>query len=485
MYKKILALSILMAFLVFPVIQDAAVYGQRSTGGSAATYSEKPSVGDDLDLGWVGNFVFGSVLIVIGFLLNLIADFMLSISIWILHFSFDLATSTELFNHISGAWAKVRDIGNLIIILFLGFSAISLIASIGDGLNRKTTVVWVLAAALLINFSGVFTKFAYQASNVVAKDFYGRALNVAGKSSEGAGSADTLAGGIAEQLGFKPSEKGKKDLKKAAEDAKNNKGTKTSIGFFIESINLVLDAVKKIVLAMGFLYASIYLIGRAVMIIVIYILSPIGLVAYMLSQSGSSIGARLGEFGTMWWKRLWQTCFFAPIFFFGLYLSLLILGAASKSVPQINDGTDVAISTILFIAFYILFIKSIETANSMSGELGAKVKGWRSAAGNRLDLGGKLSRVGQRGVAATKRGAINIASRSPIIKNTNWAHRKEGEKAQRSEDRQWFRNTGGFKDESAAGFKTYDKLQKDRANKRNAKKPGNESQDESQDGGNI
>ena len=78
-----------------------------------------------------------------------------------------------MFHTTYSIWAGIRDLGNLVIILFLGFIAISLITGF-LGQATKKSVIWVLGAALLINFSGVITLFVYNTGNALAEIFFER-----------------------------------------------------------------------------------------------------------------------------------------------------------------------------------------------------------------------------------------------------------------------------------------------------------------------
>ena len=108
-------------------------------------------------------------------LLRAISGFILSMSASILDYSINFATYFILNDILGGGpvyevWSSVRDIGNLLIILFLGIIAVSLISGIFGQVTKKS-VVWILGAALLINFSGVITTLVYTSGTVISKGF--------------------------------------------------------------------------------------------------------------------------------------------------------------------------------------------------------------------------------------------------------------------------------------------------------------------------
>ena len=128
----------------------------------------------------------------LGFFVNLlreISSFILDMSASILDYSINFAT-TFILNNILGkdgvyeVWSSVRDIGNLLIILFLGLIAVSLISGIFGQVTKKS-VVWILGAALLINFSGVITTFVYTTGSVISKGFLTKSkeLVISGKKT--------------------------------------------------------------------------------------------------------------------------------------------------------------------------------------------------------------------------------------------------------------------------------------------------------------
>ena len=108
-------------------------------------------------------------------LLRAISGFVLDMSASILDYSINFATVFILNNILGGGpvyqvWSSVRDIGNLLIILFLGIIAVSLISGIFGQVTKKS-VVWILGAALLINFSGAITTLVYTSGTVISKGF--------------------------------------------------------------------------------------------------------------------------------------------------------------------------------------------------------------------------------------------------------------------------------------------------------------------------
>ena len=314
--------------------------------------------------GFILDYTLGAVMALMAFILNYIATVVLNLSITILNFSADLEPLFKI-----GVWEIVRDIGNLAIILFLGFTAIALIVNVGDGLNKKKAIVWVLGAALLINFSGLLTKSVYQVSQVATQEFKSNALKHGGTTR------------VLTVVGIDATRLTKEQADKLREESESPGGNK--IGLLEASIYSMIEAAKKLVLAMGFLYGAAFLIGRIVGLSIIYALSPLGLVAYMLNKAGNapSIVTRLA---TQWWDKLWGLSFSACVFFFGLWLAIKLGESSLDKLPPNKDSIEnIALALIQFMIFYIVYVKSIEQANAMSGGVGdafkkgrGAVKGW-------------------------------------------------------------------------------------------------------------
>src|SRR3989344_5022547 len=72
---------------------------------------------------------------------------------------------------VNEAWGVIRDLANMLFIFVLLYVAIGTILGLSK-VNWKKTLVLIVIAALLINFSLFFTKIIVDASNIVALAFY-------------------------------------------------------------------------------------------------------------------------------------------------------------------------------------------------------------------------------------------------------------------------------------------------------------------------
>ena len=370
-------------------------------------------------------------------------------------FDFSIKFATEyvpekIFEQTYPVWSGIRDLGNLVIILFLGFIAISLITGF-LGQATKKSVVWVLAAALLINFSGVLTLFVYNTGNALAKSFLNDIKEVKFVSSEG--KKDKPCGGkvaqcIANQISITAKDESARH--KEIIDKYTKSGTAEQDNL-IEKRNAIQDACQKVVedlfknitlpattkanlnevnnarseltkdktekynqcvnqkiaelddnelrlaafndfdklgkenlnkaafassilifmlnimLIVAFAYAAAGLFVVGVGIVIIYIISPIGLAAYMISKTGIPTGI-LGNIKDEWWKNLWGFSFFTPVFFVGLWITVKLISVFKTTAENASDFS-ISSSAVGIILVYIMFMKSFEFAKATSGEI--------------------------------------------------------------------------------------------------------------------
>ena len=378
-------------------------------------------------------------------------------------FSIKFATKyvpENIFGQTYPVWSGIRDLGNLVIILFLGFIAISLITGF-LGQATKKSVVWVLAAALLINFSGVLTLFVYNTGNALAKSFLNdikKVEFVSSKDEPNKPCGENVAQCIASQISItaKDESASQKELiekytktgsteqislaekQKAIQDTCGGKADDAVIKKYgdprkltqaeineiikeqdgsvggdaqervdyreeqfnecvntevkkIDDFNLrnaahgtfdeigkqnlnktifassILIFMLNIMLIVAFAYAAAGLFVVGVGIVIIYIISPIGLAAYMISKTGIPTGI-LGNIKDEWWKNLWGFSFFTPVFFVGLWITVKLISVFKTTAENASDFS-ISSSAVGIILVYIMFMKSFEFAKATSGEI--------------------------------------------------------------------------------------------------------------------
>jgi len=223
----------------------------------------------------------------------------------VLNFSvINLAANINAITGIPIAWGFLRDLSNMVFIFVLIYIAIKTILGLGNN-KMKQTLVAVVIAALLINFSLFFTKVMVDASNLIALTFYEKAV-----PNAGAGNLLTkgLSNSFMQPLGltsfYDVSQGG--DLFRQLQSL----GKVLSISLFGSIFFVVLAAV--------FLVISVMFIIRYVNIIFLLILSPVAFLGSVLPGFGERIRG--------WWaKSLSSNLVFAPVYMILTFAVLTII----------------------------------------------------------------------------------------------------------------------------------------------------------------
>ncbi|MES2213821.1 MAG: hypothetical protein V4465_00295 [Patescibacteria group bacterium] len=205
---------------------------------------------------------------------------------------------------IDSAWTTIRDIANMGFIFVLLYTAILTI--FGQGKYRQT-IVNIIIAGILVNFSLFFTKFVIDVANLIAITFYNAIAPGAANSTIGISDAFMQAMHVT-------------SLYKAA-------GTINSVN--IISIG-VLGSIVLIIAAFIFFAISIMFVVRYVVLIFVLIFSPIYFVSMVLPG--------LGSYKKQWEQALTGQAFFAPVYFMMTWVTLKVFNGISDSLfPQIKN----------------------------------------------------------------------------------------------------------------------------------------------------
>ena len=149
-------------------------------------------------------------------------------------------------------------------------------------------------------------------------------------------------------------------------DSKNQTERKR---FVIGLISFVLN----IVLIVAFLYASLSLLYVGIGIIFLYIISPLGLVAYMITKTGIKSNI-LEVIKNAWWSNLWGYTFFTPVFLGGLWITISIYSAFRNNLSLVGGAKLIDQGAVGLILMVVMFLKSMEIANNVSGDVGGFIK---------------------------------------------------------------------------------------------------------------
>ncbi|TAL48826.1 hypothetical protein EPN83_03490 [Patescibacteria group bacterium] len=227
----------------------------------------------------------------------------------------DLAQNLSGITGINIAWGVIRDVANMAFIFILLYIAIGTILGL-EKVNWKKTLVGIIIAALLINFSLFFTKLIIDASNIVAVLFYERIAPIANPSGRidifGSGLSNSFMQPLGLTSFFDPTQGGK-----ILEQVGNDFGKLATISFGGSAFFVVL--------AFVFLAVSIMFLIRYVNFIFLLILSP---VVFLRAVLPGGWGEKVSNF---WSSKLTGEAVFAPLY---MILTWVVLTVISSSVAQ-------------------------------------------------------------------------------------------------------------------------------------------------------
>jgi len=257
---------------------------------------------------------------------------------------------------IENIWGIVRDVLNLTFIFGIIYIGFRLILNAEDS-GAKRNLAYLLAAALLINFSLFITKFIVDFSNLLAHEIFK------------AFASDTGIG-----------QKFIEVMRLSSAFNKSNLEADVSFAYIIGLMILLL-------------ITSFVLLAGAVMIFMRFI----GLVIYMMLSPIMFLGwifPGMQGVSQKWWSGFLGKAFWAPAFMFMLYLSYRVLlgygtGTALEDGNLANvfnaDGADSVGALFYFVMGCSLMIASLVVANKM-GATGASTA---------IAVGQRIRRSGQ------------------------------------------------------------------------------------------
>lgn len=313
---------------------------------------------------------------------------------------------------ISTLWSFVRDIGNIVIVFSLLYLAIRTIIE-GDGFADKKKLTGVLLAAILINFSLLFTKAAFTISNSIAVEiknqitFVGEAPlsgGVADTSGPAATNKTSLSEGIARTLGIPKTINYISD-----ESLGTNRNLNDYQGIQFQYMLMLTFSV----VGVGFilLAGALMLLYRFVMFIFLMILAPIGLACFLIPF--------LKKYGDQWVDKVKGLTLLAPVYFLSFYISMMLLSqiVALGTVPTggfvgvlVQMATQVILIVGTLLATIMLPVKVAAAGNEFISNVGkwtdGKIRSMPRFAGRqagRLAAGGaartgRLAGVGAAGL---------------------------------------------------------------------------------------
>src|SRR3989344_4888526 len=236
-----------------------------------------------------------------------------------------LDSSAYALQFLTDAWTVVRDIANMAFIFILIYIAFEIMLG-AETAGTMRRLAWVIAIALIVNFSFFITRVVIDAGNILAVQFYNSIPVPAGTPSIGPGKAKDLSAQIMSAIGVQQLY-GAQSFKQA-QDAAGGAWR----GLLLFSVVSIAFAAVTYVLFFIFIQVGIKFLLRIVALWFVIIASPLALVSKTLKQTES--------FYKTWQDYLIKFSFYPAIFLFVFILLTTFL-------TQMNAGQSGNIWSIL------------------------------------------------------------------------------------------------------------------------------------------
>lgn len=358
-------------------------------------------------LDWFGSGVFGAVgaviLSLMGMLLG-IAGFTLNgaVEITVLGMGQLLSEGGGMAG-IEAAWVVLRDLANIgfiFVLIFIGFAVILRY----DKANYKSMLIYLVIAALLVNFSLFFTRVIIDTANLMAAEAI-QQIQLEDVCSGGAGSAAPVE---CLNTGFSGALMQHMDLT-SLYDATRPDGSSlltTSDGQSSQTLNVLLvsagGSIFILISAFVFFTAAILLVIRFVVLVFLMVLSP-------LAFAGMVLPATRGR-SQAWFKALFAQAFFAPAFFILIWAAIQVLNGISGNL---SGGVGQAVEEEKFAAAILGEASASGVFISFAIATGFMVAS--------LILARKLANVGSLGlvsIASQTAGTLAFGTAGRFLRNT-------------------------------------------------------------------
>lgn len=288
---------------------DAAARAAEKAAGIGGGAKAVDSTEAGSTTSWIAGKIFLMASATISTLLGALFGVILSIEAKII----DYILSPDNFSFTNAAivqigWRITRDLANMFFILILLVIAFATVLRIQ---SYEIQSLWykVLLAALLVNFSLVIAGFIVDFSQVLTTFFIKQGIG-----SDFGSITGRLANAMRITNFYSPSDYPSRGLFDLGSDT------------FAAVAGIILTLVGLVVTVFVFGATAVFLIARIVNIWYALIFAPIMVVFAVLPATR--------EHFSKWWKNFIQWTFFAPVYTFLIYLSLLIFDASGK----ISDG---------------------------------------------------------------------------------------------------------------------------------------------------
>lgn len=216
--------------------------------------------------------------------------------------------------YLADAWTIMRDVANIAFIFVLLYVGImTIIKGFDSGTNKM--IATIITIALIINFSLFFTKIIIDASNIIAINFYEAISSQASNGGDWSG----IAGVYFEKLHISSVNDA---IPAASKDNAYLNIIKISLG----------GTVIMVILGIVLFIACVMFAARYIVLIFVLVTSAAAIGSWILPNLKKSIYDK-------WWAALIGQSFFAPIFIFFIWLSLLMTDGMTKTLLK-DKGVD-------------------------------------------------------------------------------------------------------------------------------------------------
>jgi len=260
-----------------------------------------------------------------------------------------------LGDSIQALWVVIRDMLNILFIFSLIYIGIKTILD-SQQAETQRKLGYLILAAFLINFSLFFTQIIVDFSNIAAIQIYNQIQT-------GLGAGANIAG---QQLSSSGIAAGFMNIVQVGTFFSADTASLSTMAFTQQIIYSLLMLVFFIIAGIIFMMGAVLLIRRFITIVLIMIFSPTLFAGWILPA--------FEEHQKKWRRKLLENAFFAPAFFFMLFLSIKVLQSLSSLITDsntqgfsANTDTEGYIKLVFFFALAIGFLyASIKIGESMS-----------------------------------------------------------------------------------------------------------------------
>ncbi len=315
-----------------------------------------------------------------------------------------LNSTAYALGFLTTSWSLVLNLANMFFIFILIYTAFVIMLK-AETTRTMQTLAWVIAIALVVNFSFFFTRVVIDAGNILAVQFYNAtiSLDVIAKSPQLAGGPD-LTAGIMNAIGF--TRLLGTDSFAAVQKivGENSNGA----NYAVQAVVYLSTIIVCLMLIFAFISVGVKFLIRIVGLWFVLISSPIAFVTKTLPQS-----QHLFE---MWLRTLVSFAFYPAIFLFMFYILTQFttqLGNDLLFTFSTTGSTDSTIQLMGIIATVILKLGLVIAVLY----IGLKVADWI------MDQAGGMAGTMMNKASGLAFGTAGLALRGSAA-TTGWAGRK-------------------------------------------------------------